>query len=119
VSRFAGDNEVNEGNKSRPDAMTETVDSDDCSNRDDEEVSFVEEKDINATLCDVCGDDASWEDNPILLCDGCDVAVHTSCYGVKVRSTPQLDIVGYPLKKRNLTGHSRGRVVLRLLRRWS
>ena len=41
--------------------------------------------DSQEAVCDCCGDDASWEDNPILLCDRCDIAVHTGCYGIKVR----------------------------------
>ena len=44
---------------------------------------------IESTICDVCGDDASYEDNAIVLCDGCDVAVHVSCYGI--RSIPEGD----------------------------
>jgi hypothetical protein len=47
-----------------------------------------EEGAVDASRCDVCGSDASWEDSPIILCDGCDVAVHSLCYGVKVRYTP-------------------------------
>lgn len=43
-----------------------------------------DEDEEDAVICDACGDDASYEDNPILLCDGCDVALHTQCYGVKV-----------------------------------
>jgi hypothetical protein len=36
--------------------------------------------------CDVCGDKESFQDDMIVFCDGCDVAVHQLCYGVKVRT---------------------------------
>ena len=32
--------------------------------------------------CAVCGEEDSFEDNPIVLCDRCDLAVHQNCYGV-------------------------------------
>lgn len=55
---------------------------------EDEEENENEENENNENtesyVCDVCGGDASWEDDPVLLCDGCDVGVHASCYGVKV-----------------------------------
>ena len=33
-------------------------------------------------ICGVCGNDDSFSDDEILLCDGCDISVHQSCYGV-------------------------------------
>ena len=33
--------------------------------------------------CGVCFDGDSYEDNPILFCEKCDVAVHQTCYGIK------------------------------------
>lgn len=33
--------------------------------------------------CDVCGQGDSFDANTILMCDGCDVAVHQACYGIK------------------------------------
>lgn len=60
-------------------------------NESSDEASEVEEEEeeddgggVDASCCDVCGSDASWEDSPIILCDGCDVAVHSLCFGVKV-----------------------------------
>jgi len=48
-------------------------------------------EDENDAVCDVCGDDTSWEDCPIILCDGCDVAVHSLCYGIKVKGLYELE----------------------------
>lgn len=46
---------------------------------------------IDETVCAVCQYDDSYEDNLIIVCDGCDVAVHQVCYGVKkVPSGPWL-----------------------------
>jgi hypothetical protein len=36
----------------------------------------------NTEVCDVCNDDA-FDDDPLLFCDGCDIAVHPNCYGVQ------------------------------------
>mmetsp|Transcript_24339 Transcript_24339/g.36514 ORF Transcript_24339/g.36514 Transcript_24339/m.36514 type:complete len:1271 (-) Transcript_24339:123-3935(-) len=33
--------------------------------------------------CNVCFDPESYEDNPLLYCDKCDVCVHQMCYGVQ------------------------------------
>jgi hypothetical protein len=46
---------------------------------------------IDETVCAVCQYDDSYDDNLIIVCDGCDVAVHQVCYGVKkVPSGPWL-----------------------------
>ncbi|KAF0700409.1 Aste57867_9069 [Aphanomyces stellatus] len=34
--------------------------------------------------CQVCGNEVSTDADPILFCDGCNVAVHQHCYGVRV-----------------------------------
>ena len=64
--------------------------SDNDSSDEASEVEEEEEEDdgggVDASRCDVCGSDASWEDSPIILCDGCDVAVHSLCFGVNVSS---------------------------------
>eukprot|EP00941_MAST-03F_sp_MAST-3F-sp1_P005310 g5310.t1 len=31
--------------------------------------------------CVVCGEDHNYDDNPIVFCSGCDIAVHRDCYG--------------------------------------
>ena len=33
-------------------------------------------------ICDVCRGAASYADNQIVFCDGCNVAVHQACYGI-------------------------------------
>jgi len=38
--------------------------------------------DLDDEACHVCGDGDWSEDNKITFCDGCDVAVHESCYGI-------------------------------------
>ena len=38
--------------------------------------------DENESYCQVCRDPESYEDNQILFCDGCNVAVHMVCYGL-------------------------------------
>ncbi|KAA6366179.1 MAG: hypothetical protein EZS28_038294, partial [Streblomastix strix] len=37
----------------------------------------------NDQSCTVCGLNDSYEDNPIIYCDGCQVAVHAACYMVQ------------------------------------
>ena len=46
-------------------------------------VAPLENPDELPETCHVCWDGASYDDNPILYCEGCDVAVHQLCYGVK------------------------------------
>ncbi|PHJ20141.1 phd-finger domain-containing protein [Cystoisospora suis] len=44
---------------------------------------LVVDLDDDGTRCDVCGNYDTLPDDQILLCDGCDVAVHQTCYNVK------------------------------------
>ena len=42
--------------------------------------------------CSICGADEADEENPIILCDGCDLAVHLGCYGIdSMASLPEGD----------------------------
>ena len=34
--------------------------------------------------CDICGDDTSFVDDPIVFCSACNVPVHKACYGIDV-----------------------------------
>jgi hypothetical protein len=45
--------------------------------------------DEDDSICMVCFDGASPEDNQIVFCDGCQVAVHQACYGL--RDVPEGD----------------------------
>jgi len=44
----------------------------------------IESKIANEDVCAVCCEPDGDEDDQIILCDGCDVAVHQICYGVSV-----------------------------------
>ena len=60
-----------------------------------EKVSFAEESlrqstmpppediDVENTNCCICNDDSSDDTNQIVFCDGCDIAVHQECYGIR------------------------------------
>lgn len=52
-------------------------------------VSPLERPDEIAECCGVCFDGDSYDDNQILFCDKCDIAVHQLCYGI--RKIPQGD----------------------------
>lgn len=40
-------------------------------------------QDLQDDACSVCGDATAEEDNDIVFCDGCDIAVHQLCYGIE------------------------------------
>ena len=44
---------------------------------------LAERDDIAFACCGVCGDGDSFEDNRIVICDRCEVAVHQLCYGIE------------------------------------
>ena len=46
-------------------------------------VSPLERPDEIAECCGVCFDGDSYDDNQILFCDKCDIAVHQLCYGIR------------------------------------
>jgi hypothetical protein len=43
----------------------------------------IEGDDPLAALCAVCGDGTSYDGNPVMFCERCNVPVHQHCYGVK------------------------------------
>ena len=42
-----------------------------------EELNTID--DVDTDLCDVCNDGYSYEDNDIMFCEKCNVAVHKNC----------------------------------------
>ncbi|CAK9869680.1 unnamed protein product, partial [Sphagnum jensenii] len=51
-----------------------------------------DEEEEDGVLCDVCRSTDAEPSDPIVFCDGCDVGVHTSCYGNPLRlSVPEGD----------------------------
>lgn len=47
-------------------------------------ISLENKKSSNEMIggCSVCLDDQGTEENPLVYCDGCEVAVHQACYGI-------------------------------------
>lgn len=45
-------------------------------------MSVVETIESTDDVCEICRDGEPSDDNPILYCDNCDVAVHQGCYSV-------------------------------------
>ena len=43
----------------------------------------VEDKSDDDTPCSICNSRDTWDNNQILYCDGCNLAFHQACYGVK------------------------------------
>ncbi|RLN52459.1 hypothetical protein BBJ28_00007668 [Nothophytophthora sp. Chile5] len=41
-------------------------------------------KDADDESCSICRESESFDDDPIVFCDGCNVAVHQFCYGIRV-----------------------------------
>uniref|UniRef100_M4BYH3 Fanconi anemia group M protein n=1 Tax=Hyaloperonospora arabidopsidis (strain Emoy2) TaxID=559515 RepID=M4BYH3_HYAAE len=44
----------------------------------------TELKQVDEACCSICRESESYDDDPIVFCDGCDVAVHQFCYGISV-----------------------------------
>lgn len=45
-----------------------------------------DEEGEEGVCCGVCGHVQCWEGDEMVLCDGCDVAVHQHCYGIQVHT---------------------------------
>jgi hypothetical protein len=62
-----------------------------------------------AECCHVCWDGESYDNDPILLCEDCDVAVHQSCYGIanvpKVRFAPLANSAPHSASPPHPSGH--------------
>jgi len=57
--------------------------------------------------CHVCWEGAAYDDNQILYCEGCDVAVHQDCYGVK--QVPKGDWYCSPCVEGGLGSNTQGK----------
>jgi hypothetical protein len=69
-------------------------DDDDTDDEDEEELQLplrgnalidpwaIEGDDPAAALCAVCGDGTSFDGNPVVFCERCNVPVHQHCYGI-------------------------------------
>jgi hypothetical protein len=55
--------------------------------------SEAEEENHEDTVCMICFDGTSKEPNSIVFCDGCNMAGHQACYGIKV--IPEGDPMAY------------------------
>ncbi|KAF8409169.1 hypothetical protein HHK36_005243 [Tetracentron sinense] len=75
--------EENEPEKETPDANEAIQYSEDC--KEDEE-------DDDGIVCNICQSTDGDPSDPIVLCDGCDLMVHTTCYGNPlIRGIPEGD----------------------------
>lgn len=54
---------------------------------DVDEAPGESEEEEEEVVCEVCYNGDVEDDNQIVMCDGCDVAVHQTCYGGTDRST--------------------------------
>ena len=43
----------------------------------------LEDNNVDDTPCSICNSRDTWDNNQILYCDGCNLAFHQACYGVK------------------------------------
>ncbi|CAI5710062.1 unnamed protein product [Hyaloperonospora brassicae] len=48
------------------------------------QLTKAESKQVDEARCSICRESESYDDDPIVLCDGCNVAVHQFCYGISV-----------------------------------
>jgi len=43
--------------------------------------TIINKQSIEESSCDVCGDEYSWEDDELIICELCNYIVHQGCYG--------------------------------------
>jgi hypothetical protein len=73
--------------------MDESFDEVDVSNIDEEVTKvgnnysyYFPNNLLQGKICEICLDDAIYEDNALLCCEKCETIVHQSCYGVEEMS---------------------------------
>ena len=64
-------------------------------------MSPMENPEEKAECCHVCWDGESYDDNPILFCETCDIAVHKACYGIVRVPTGDWNCKACVFKKKN------------------
>ena len=89
VQRMEEEEDEEEDEEEEADNATDDEFVDEASTASEDEEENENEADTTDDSCAICGDESSIDENLIIFCEGCNVAVHQLCYGVAV--VPQDD----------------------------
>uniref|UniRef100_A0AAV1U9C1 Fanconi anemia group M protein n=1 Tax=Peronospora matthiolae TaxID=2874970 RepID=A0AAV1U9C1_9STRA len=64
--------------------LSETRANDNTRTPSQSQLTETESKQVGEACCSICRESESYDDDPIVFCDGCNVAVHQFCYGISV-----------------------------------